>query len=409
MIGGNKTGGAPLFASEIPPSQLTSTTIPTTNKKTVCLNMIVKDESKVITRCLASVKPLIDYWVIVDTGSTDNTQAIITEYMKEIPGELHERPWVNFAHNRNEALQLARGKSDYILLIDADETMEYPNGYHWPPLNKDRFDVTMKLGNLEYSRVSLVKSDLDWKWYDVLHEYIYASECKTSSGLTTIFRTSKSDGNRSSDPNKFLKDALVLERALIEEPTNHRYRFYLAQSYRDAGKYELAIENYQKRVEAQGWEEEVFISLWQIARLQLALGKDPKTITQAFYNAYAYRPSRAEPLCDLAKYYRGQKQFDKAYRIASIGMTIPRSKDLLFVESSPYDYDLQLECSVSAYWMGNYEKCRQISDQLLLKTNLPLHVRHLVETNLSFCNKKLIEQVVNDDDVVIANDQVFKG
>ena len=90
-------------------------------------------------------------------------------------------------------------------------------------------------------------------------------------------------------------------------------------------------------------------------------------------------------------------------------MTIPRSKDLLFVESSPYDYDLQLECSVSAYWMGNYEKCRQISDQLLLKTNLPLHVRHLVETNLSFCNKKLIEQVVNDDDVVIANDQVFKG
>ena len=341
MIGGNKTGGAPLFASEIPPSQLTSTTIPTTNKKTVCLNMIVKDESKVITRCLASVKPLIDYWVIVDTGSTDNTQAIITEYMKEIPGELHERPWVNFAHNRNEALQLARGKSDYILLIDADETMEYPNGYHWPPLNKDRFDVTMKLGNLEYSRVSLVKSDLDWKWYDVLHEYIYASECKTSSGLTTIFRTSKSDGNRSSDPNKFLKDALVLERALIEEPTNHRYRFYLAQSYRDAGKYELAIENYQKRVEAQGWEEEVFISLWQIARLQLALGKDPKTITQAFYNAYAYRPSRAEPLCDLAKYYRGQKQFDKAYRIASIGMTIPRSKDLLFVESSPYDYDIE--------------------------------------------------------------------
>src|SRR5690242_19150411 len=80
----------------------------------ICLNMIVKNESAVIRRCIDSVRPLIDYWVIVDTGSTDGTQKIIKNHLKDIPGELYQRPWKNFEHNRNEALTLAKGKSDYI-------------------------------------------------------------------------------------------------------------------------------------------------------------------------------------------------------------------------------------------------------------------------------------------------------
>src|SRR5438105_1336932 len=72
-------------------------------RKTVCVNMIVKNEKDVITRCLGSVLPIIDYWVIVDTGSTDGTQKIIKDFMKEnkVKGELFERPWKNFEHNRN--------------------------------------------------------------------------------------------------------------------------------------------------------------------------------------------------------------------------------------------------------------------------------------------------------------------
>src|SRR3972149_9108675 len=83
-------------------------------RKTICLNMIVKDEALVIERCLGSVKHLIDYWVIVDTGSKDGTQEIIKNYLKDIPGELYESPWVDFAHNRNEALDFANNKGDYL-------------------------------------------------------------------------------------------------------------------------------------------------------------------------------------------------------------------------------------------------------------------------------------------------------
>src|SRR5689334_10374436 len=113
------------------------------SQKTVCLNMIVKDESPVITRCLASVKPWIDYWVIVDTGSKDGTQAVIRDFMKDIPGELHERPWVNFAHNRNEAVSLAKEKGDYLLFIDADEQFVVSGNFDKKNLNGDMYSVAV--------------------------------------------------------------------------------------------------------------------------------------------------------------------------------------------------------------------------------------------------------------------------
>ncbi len=103
---------------------------------TICLNMIVKNEKHVIRRCLEAVKGVVDYWVIVDTGSTDGTQEIIRECMKGLRGQLYERPWRDFAFNRNEALDLAAGKGDYLLLVDADEVMHITSGFRKSSLRK---------------------------------------------------------------------------------------------------------------------------------------------------------------------------------------------------------------------------------------------------------------------------------
>src|SRR3569832_865962 len=141
--------------------------------KTVCLNMIVKDESKVIERCLNSVKPLIDYWVIVDTGSSDQTREIIQATLKEIPGELHQRAWENFEVNRNGALQLAKGKGDYLLFIDADEVLSCENGFNFPPLENDFYLFIVKneingIISSEYYRTLLVNNHLPWQWKGVI-------------------------------------------------------------------------------------------------------------------------------------------------------------------------------------------------------------------------------------------------
>ena len=93
---------------------------------TLCLNMIVKNESKIIKRLFDSVLPLIDSYCICDTGSTDDTVSMIETYFKEknIPGKVVFEPFKNFCHNRNFAMQSAIGMSDYLLFMDADMLLE---------------------------------------------------------------------------------------------------------------------------------------------------------------------------------------------------------------------------------------------------------------------------------------------
>lgn len=355
----------------------------------VCLNMIVKDESDVITRCLASVKPVIDYWVIVDTGSSDGTQKIIKEFMKDIPGELHERPWKNFGHNRNEALDLAQGKGDYVLLIDADEVLEFEPGFTLPKLDCDFYFIMTHFNGTKYARVQLVNNHLPWRWKWVLHEAIDTPLAKTSKILPGVANIVRTDGARSKDPKKFEKDAAVLEQALLDEPHNTRYRFYLAQSYRDAGNNEKALENYQKRIEKGGWNEEVFYSLYQCAILKQLLDYPKEEVISSYYTAFEYRPTRSEPLYHLAEFYRLQEQYAHAYLIAKAGLTIPYPQDLLFVEHWCYDWGLLLECSISAYWLGKYQECYDQTMQLLNKKELPQCVRECAERNLQFAKDKL--------------------
>ena len=94
-------------------------------KSTICLNMIVKDESHIIEETLKKLinKIKIDYWVISDTGSSDDTPQIIKNFFKErnIPGELYFDEWKDFGYNRTKALEYAFNKTDYLLIFDADD------------------------------------------------------------------------------------------------------------------------------------------------------------------------------------------------------------------------------------------------------------------------------------------------
>src|ERR1700722_18328602 len=191
-------------------------------RSTICLNMIVKNESKVIKRCLASLLPIIDYWVIVDTGSTDETQQIIKDFMKEngVPGELYERQWIDFSHNRNEALNLARGKADYVFFIDADEYLVYESDFKLPHLDKDFFYVTISHSGSKYSRIHLINNHLDWEWVGVLHELIIPPPSRSYATLEKVVNIFTTEGARSQDPQKYQKDAQLLETALRKDPSN---------------------------------------------------------------------------------------------------------------------------------------------------------------------------------------------
>lgn len=354
--------------------------------------MIVKNEKEVITRCLESVRPLIDYWVIVDTGSTDGTQEVILDYFKDIPGELYERPWVNFAHNRNEALQLAKYKADYTLIMDADDFLTYSPGFQVPLLTLDYYHLQIEDRGTRYYRTHLVNNNFGWIWRGVLHEYLAAVDAQSMGILPNVSYVRFYDGARSKDIEKYQKDVQVLLKALKMDPTNDRYVFYLAESYKSAQQFDKAIEVYQQRTTMGGWDEEIFWSLLQIGVLKEALKFPAKEVIEAFKRAASFRPQRMEPYYYLCRFYRLSNNFFASYVFGQKGLTIPLPNDGLFVENWIYDYGLLFEYSVTAYWVEDYLESQKASYELLANPNLPDYIRELVIKNLEWINQK-VEQI----------------
>ena len=367
-------------------------------KKTICLNMIVKNEKDVIERCLNSVKPIIDYWVIVDTGSTDGTQEIIKEYMKDIPGELYERPWKNFSHNRNEALEFAKTKADYVLIMDADDILKFDPSFVLPELTYDAYRFQIRHNGTTFYRYQLINMSRPWKWEGVLHEYLFCPHTITSTTMDGVTYVRTEEGARSKDPAKYKKDVAVFEEALKEDPCNSRYVFYLAQSYRDAEEPEKAIEWYSKRVEMGGWEEEVFYSMYQIARMEEQLKKPIESVIASYYRAHRFRPHRPEPIYHLASIFRSQKQYALAYSIIRSRGFIPQpaKPDVLFVESWMDHYGFLIELSISSFHVGRYQESLDACDALLAIEDLPSGWRKQTQINREYATKKLGSEVVHE-------------
>ena len=350
---------------------------PTKQTCTMCLVMIVKDEEDTIKKCLTSVAPYISYWVIVDTGSRDNTIQVINETMGElgIPGELHERPWVNFEVNRTESLELAKNKCDFRWIIDADDTfvLEDPKINPFYVLDKefDSYHISYKLHSLKYFRAQIVRSDEDWVYKGVLHEYLHLEKPNQKSGQVPGCRVDADISplkRASSVEEKYAKDAIILEEALEKEPDNTRYMFYLAQSYRDSNQPEKSLEAYQKRVEAGGWPEEVYYSMYMIGRLKETLRYPIGEVIEAYSKAWEFRPERLEAAFHAMRKLREEKRWILALAYGEAALQRTGTADILFVEPEIWQWRILDEFSICAFYAGKVESAR---DKVLAIVNSP--------------------------------------
>ncbi|MFO1133136.1 MAG: glycosyltransferase family 2 protein [Hyphomicrobiales bacterium] len=363
-------------------------------RQTVCLCMIVKNEAPVIARCLASVRPLITHWVIVDTGSTDGTQDIVRRELADLPGKLHERPWKDFAHNRSEALALARPHGDYSLVIDADDALELPAGTRLPLLSEDCYTLDIRDGALLYQRKQLVSNRLRWFYRGVLHEFI-DSEGPHGTGHVEIVMRRNHDGARRRDPETYRRDAKILERALRSEADpflKTRYTFYLAQSYRDCGEPEKAITHYLDRARLGGWQEEVFVSLYQAAKLKEQQGYPDHEVLAAYRAATLSLPTRAEAIHAAARFCRRKKLYEQGVEIARSGLGMPAPETALFAEPAVYVTGLLDEFAVNAYWAGQFSESLDACLKLLESGKLPSSEVPRVAGNARFARDKLASE-----------------
>ncbi|MEV4679237.1 glycosyltransferase [Streptomyces kurssanovii] len=348
--------------------------------------MIVKNESGVIERCLSSARGLIDTWVISDTGSTDGTQDLIRKSLRGIPGELHEEPWVNFGHNRSLNIGHARGKADYLLLLDADLVLRQDGPL--PRLTADSYMLRHE-GALEYRIKRLVRGSLPWRYEGVTHEYLTADRQDVQRNLDALVIEDHADGGSRHD--KFERDARLLGAELERDPSNTRTVFYLAQTMRDMGRTAEAIELYERRATMGGWVEEVYYALLQVGVLR-ARSDDWPGAMDALSRAWESRPERLEACYELASRLRGMGRHRAAHAFASAGLDRPQPDDVLFTQPWVYRWGLLFEFSITAYWVGEYAASARACDRLLAMPDLPEVYRRQTVANRRFALGRIAPQ-----------------
>ena len=285
------------------------------NKQTLCLNMIVKNEAHIITDTLSKLikKVKFDSYVICDTGSTDQTVELIKSFFDEhgIDGKIYFHEWKDFGYNRSLAIECAYGCSDYIFIFDADD--EIVGDFVLPELKEDYYMV--KFGNeySTYERNCIVKNDNSWHYRGVLHEYL----CKKTVSHETkgyisgnYFIISGRSSSRNADPEKYLKDAKILEKGYQDsidtsDDLHHRYAYYCANSYKDAGIPEKAEEWYLKTLKCKGWYDERYNSCLKLYELT----NKREFLVESFY----HNPRRVEGIYILIKQYTCEEKYELAW------------------------------------------------------------------------------------------------
>lgn len=359
---------------------------------TICLNMIVKNESKIITRLLDSVVSIIDCYCICDTGSTDNTIQIIDSYFldKNIVGKIIHEPFINFEHNRNYALKACLGMSDYVLLLDADMELVISSSFSKSRLDKDYYNILQGNENFYYENTRLIRNSKQYKYVGVTHEFLDIPRDFYGISLEKkeIFIYDLGDGGCKN--NKTERDIRLLEGAVKDEPNNSRYYFYLANSYRDCKMYIEAIDNYKKVLGLNGWTQEQYCSCLYIGDCYNSL-EDYDLAIRYWLKTIEYDSERIDGVANVMTHLRENEEHLMTnilyHKFKYYNKNIPSNK--LFLDRTKYRDILEYNNSISAYYChdshSGYDCCKIILCNRLLQTNLLYNT----VLNLSFYTEHL--------------------
>lgn len=371
---------------------------------TICLNMIVKNESKIISRLLDSVIKWIDCYCICDTGSTDDTVNIINEYFdgKNIPGKIVVEPFKDFSHNRNFSLQACNGMSDYVLLLDADMVFHpNENAFSKKMLTFDVYYILQGSNDFYYKNLRIVKNNGCCSYIGVTHEYINFPQnmvCATFE-KNVVFINDVGDGGSKS--NKYVRDVELLTRGIAENPKNDRYHFYLANTLKDMDKNNEAIEMYKRRIALGGWNQEIWQSYYKIGVCYKNLGKMPEAL-DAWLMAYDILPNRVENLYEIIKYYREISKHKLSYLFYTTAKNAisecgSKKEEYLFLENDVYIYKCDYEYTIIAYYIENKNitSIRQSIINVLNNCSNGFIISNLLK-NIKFYDLKLVPAVKCD-------------
>jgi hypothetical protein len=363
------------------------------HKLTLC--MIVKNEEHNIKDTIENIVSNIgiDYWVISDTGSTDNTINIITQTFKNlnIKGEFQNKAWKDFSTNRNYVIEKAEPYSEYLFFFDADDRIK--GNIVLPNLTDDVYLMRMESANVSFYRIFIVKTSFKWRYRGVLHEYVEMIPNVKKSTITGDYHIlDGQSGFRSKNPNKYLDDARVFEKAIISNETPidliARYTYYCAQSYKDAKMMDKASEFYKRTLSENGWLQEKYVACKELGKYYK--DKDFKQSIYYYSLGQELDPTRVECIMELANIFENKRiKLQLLTSVPHNKVADTNSNDYLFVEKLTTDVFFFNLVIITAYHLGEETiVCNYLNEQLNRIDKIDEYYRNSIFSNTELCLKQ---------------------
>jgi len=339
--------------------------------------MIVKNEGRIIERCLDSILDIADKAIIIDTGSTDNTVQTIMKWGRKHSYPVHvvEKPWVDFAHNRTELVAHARDycqSEGYLLLLDADHIV---HGDFSGIDRADSYMVRMTGEAVEYRMPYLVKANIPWRYVSRTHEYLTSDvSVSTQENIDSFYIEHRCDGGTRIE--KFDRDLKFLEEDYAENPDNARTVFYLAETYKNSDRKDEAVKLYRERLSLGGWDEERYMAALEMARIT--------GDTDDFMTAWDICPGRWEAPYHLVKKFNEALNRTAAYAIAAMAQRKLTTDHSLFIDKWIMDYGFAFEAAIALWWAGHKDEANDVFRALIESNDTPENYKEACRNNLTF-------------------------
>ncbi len=282
---------------------------------TISLCMIVKNEEKVLRRCLDSLADIADEIVIADTGSSDSTKEIALEYTSKV----YDFRWTgDFSEARNFAA--SKATKEYIYTADADEYLDEENREKLKRLKRvllPEIEIVQMLYctpeelstvyNFEKEhRVKLYKRIRNFTWIDPVHETLRTDPVVYDSDIEIQHRPLSNHAPR----DLGAMAALFKSGRRLSKKLHHMYAMELFRSGSDNDFCEAAPAFIQTMDEDDRSMDEVKEALCVLARYYRIKGDLANFFSYVLKDAVT-EPS-AETCCELGIYYENAGNYNEA-------------------------------------------------------------------------------------------------
>jgi len=375
------------------------------SKKLLELVMIVKNSGEILRECLKINREYIDFWTIVDTGSSDNTKQIVNEELKDknIPGKLFEIEFENFSQARNKSLELSSKSCKYTIILDDSYIINGGKELR-TKLEKSKSNAfTIKIGHLsekkllnDYYSIRIFKSSMNYRYKYRVHEFLQIKnkDIEEIDDESIFIDDMETIEHKNRSVIRFKKDIELLLMDLKENPNEPRTIYYLAKTYYQLDKLDDSIIYYKKLKTLKNIDREYyFMSAYEISCINFKKNNDVQSFKNDLMNIQSKFPERVEPGYKLSIILRDCGAIEESEQILEYLIKLPKpNNSYTILEEDICEYFIPYLYVEIKLQLGKVFEVVKILKYLLsiYPNNQPLlNMKYAITDDMNISSKKL--------------------